>query len=138
MLSLNMIVGTILRVEQHLNNNMINGFHQSCAQYLNQRWRRKRGLTENPNTFGLLTNLPDYTFKDGKPTPLGIRQKARLDKQRGYAAKIVKLVGEIDYAVERHAKRQEKETQRRQEILNNKLKPKGDLLLKKQTDKIKN
>ena len=43
------------------------------------------GLTANPNTFGPLTNLPDYTFKDGRPTPLGVRQKARLDKQRDYA-----------------------------------------------------
>ncbi|CAL1677180.1 unnamed protein product [Lasius platythorax] len=132
-------VGAILRVERHLNYNIVvNGFHQSCVQYLNQRWREKHGLTANPNAFGLLTNLPDYTFKDGKPTPLGIRQKGRLDKQRDYAAKVIKLVGEIDYAVERHAKMQEKEKQRRQQILDSKLKPKGDLLLQKQTGKIKN
>jgi len=106
-----------------------------------------------------LTNLPDYTFKDGRPTPLGTRQKTRLDKQRGYAvcktigllfamksctilysidfqAKIVKLVGEIDYAVERHARLQEKEKEERQKILNNKLKPKGNLLLQKREDTI--
>ncbi|KAM0737128.1 Large ribosomal subunit protein mL52 [Formica fusca] len=140
MLSSNMItVGAILRVERYLNSNIvINGFHQSCARYLNQRWREKRGLTVNPNAFSPLTNLPDYTFKDGKPTPLGIRQKARLDRQRNYAARIIKLVAEIDYAVERHAKMQEEEKQRRQQILDNKLKPKGDLLFKKQMDKIKN
>lgn len=33
---------------------------------------------------------------------------------------------------------QEEEKQRRQQILDNKLKPKGDLLFKKQMDKIKN
>ncbi|KYN34415.1 39S ribosomal protein L52, mitochondrial, partial [Trachymyrmex septentrionalis] len=78
-------------------------------------------------------------FKDGRPTPLGVRQKARLDKQRGYAiyAKIVKLVREVDFAVERHARIQEKKKEERQEILNNKLKPKGDLLLQIQTDTIK-
>ncbi|KAG5326440.1 RM52 protein, partial [Pseudoatta argentina] len=76
----------VLHVERHISYNIVvNGFHQSCVQYINQRWRQKRGLTANPNTFGPLTNLPDYTFKDGKPTPLGIRQKARLDKQRDYA-----------------------------------------------------
>ncbi|XP_011163169.1 39S ribosomal protein L52, mitochondrial [Solenopsis invicta] len=128
----------ILRVEQHINYNIVvNGFHQSCVQYLNQRWRQKRGLTANPNTFGPLTNLPDYTFQDGRVTPLGIRQKARLDKQRDYAARIITLVGEMDYAVERHAKLQEKKKQRRQKILDNKLKPKGELLLQKQADKIK-
>ncbi|KAL6420482.1 hypothetical protein ACFW04_014466 [Cataglyphis niger] len=133
------IVGAILRVERHLNYNIvINGFHQSCMRYLNQRWRKKCGLTVNPNAFSPLTNLPDYTFKDGKPTPLGIRQKARLDRQRDYAARIIKLVGEIDYAVERHANLQKEEKQRKQQILDFKLKPKGDLLLQKQTDKIKN
>lgn len=89
--------------------------------------------------------MPDYTFKDGRPTPLGVRQKFRVDKQRDYAvckingdylllnyihcidfqAKIIKLVGEIDYAVERHAKLQEKKKQKHQQILDNKLKPKG-------------
>ncbi|XP_011634355.1 39S ribosomal protein L52, mitochondrial [Pogonomyrmex barbatus] len=90
MLSLNLVstARTILRVERHINCNIVvNEFHQSCVQHLDQRWREKRGLTVNPNAFGLLTNLPDYTFKDGRPTPLGIRQKARLDKQRNYAAK---------------------------------------------------
>ncbi|XP_071573613.1 large ribosomal subunit protein mL52 [Temnothorax nylanderi] len=127
----------VLRVEQHINYNIVvNGFHQSCVQYLNQRWRQKRGLTANPNAFGLLTNLPDYTFKDGRPTPLGIRQKARLDKQRDYAARIIKLVGEVDYAVERHARLQKEKEQETQQILDNKLKPKGDLLLQKQADTI--
>ncbi|TGZ52220.1 Uncharacterized protein DBV15_03761 [Temnothorax longispinosus] len=73
---------------------------------------------------------------DGRPTPLGIRQKARLDKQRGYAARIIKLVGEVDYAVERHARLQKEKEQKTQQILDNKLKPKGDLLLQKQADTI--
>ncbi|KAL0102355.1 hypothetical protein PUN28_018700 [Cardiocondyla obscurior] len=121
----------VFRVEQRINYYiiMVNGFHQSQTQYLNQKWRQSRGLTINPNTFGPLTNLPDYTFKDGRPTPLGVRQKFRLEKQRGYAERIVKLVKEIDFAVERHAKLKEQEKQERQQILDSKLKPKGDVLL---------
>ncbi|KYQ58064.1 39S ribosomal protein L52, mitochondrial [Trachymyrmex zeteki] len=127
----------VLHVERHINYNIVvNGFHLSCVHHINQRWRQKRGLTANPNTFGPLTNLPDYIFKDGRPTPLGVRQKARLDKQRDYAAKIIKLVGEVDFAVENHARMQEKKKEERQEILNNKLKPKGDLLLQIQADTI--
>ncbi|EFN76699.1 hypothetical protein EAI_05066 [Harpegnathos saltator] len=60
-----------------------------------------------------------------------------MEKQQEYATRIIQLVGEIDSAVERHAKMQEEEKQRRQQILDNKLKPKGDLLLKKQVDKKK-
>ncbi|XP_032681316.1 39S ribosomal protein L52, mitochondrial [Odontomachus brunneus] len=131
-------VEVIFRVGRYINNYniIVNGFHQSCVQHLNQRWRAKRGLTVNPNSYGPLTNLPDYTFKIGKPVPLGVRQKIRLDKQREYAAKIIKLVKEIDFAVERHAKMQEEEDQRRQQILDSKLKPKGDLLLQKQVEEI--
>jgi hypothetical protein len=38
-------------------------------------------------------------------------------------------VSEVDYAVERHTQLQEKKKQERQQILDNKLKPKGNLLL---------
>ncbi|XP_011151316.1 39S ribosomal protein L52, mitochondrial isoform X2 [Harpegnathos saltator] len=140
MLSLNMM--STAKVTFHIGrytiyNMMANGFHQSYIRHSNIRWREKRGLTANPNAYGPLTNLPDYIFKSGKPTPLGIRQKARMEKQQEYATRIIQLVGEIDSAVERHAKMQEEEKQRRQQILDNKLKPKGDLLLKKQVDKKK-
>ncbi|XP_043500224.1 39S ribosomal protein L52, mitochondrial [Polistes fuscatus] len=107
-----------------------NEFHTSYINLLKQDWRRNKGLTENPNAFGPLTNKPDYSFLDGKPTPFGVRQKARMIKQREYAAKIHKLVGEIDYAVERHKRLQQEKEEERQKILDSKLKPKGDLLLK--------
>ncbi|KAI4479387.1 hypothetical protein M0804_011172 [Polistes exclamans] len=107
-----------------------NEFHTSYINLLKQDWRRKKGLTENPNAFGPLTNKPDYSFLDGKPTPLGVRQKSRIIKQREYAVRIHKLVGEIDYAVERHKRLQQEKEEERQRILDSKLKPKGDLLLK--------
>jgi len=56
--------------------------------------------------------------------------------QFNFQAKIIQLVGEVDYAVERHARLQEQKKQERQQILDNKLKPKGDLLLQKQADEI--
>lgn len=52
-------------------------------------------------------------------------------------ARIIKLVGEIDHAVEKHAKLQKENEQRRQQILDSKLKPKGHLLLKKPVNKVK-
>lgn len=36
------------------------------------QWRRKRELPASKTSFGPLTNLPDYTFNDGRPTPLGV------------------------------------------------------------------
>lgn len=35
-------------------------------------WRRNRRLPRNPTSAGPLTDLPDYSFMDGRPTPLGV------------------------------------------------------------------
>ncbi|XP_059614662.1 large ribosomal subunit protein mL52 [Phlebotomus argentipes] len=83
----------------------------------------------NPNQFGPLTNLPDYTFMDGRPTPLGSRQKTRLENQKVLAAKIVSLNKELAYAKERHQRLQCEEQETRKSILDGKLKEKGHLLL---------
>ncbi|XP_047351061.1 39S ribosomal protein L52, mitochondrial [Vespa velutina] len=113
-------------------NILFNKFHTSYIKLLQQDWRIKKGLTENPNAFGPLTNMADYSYKDGRPTPLGTNQKRRIIKQQEYTKRIHKLVKEIDNAVERHVKLQEIKAQEKQRILDSKLKPKGDLLLKTQ------
>lgn len=35
-------------------------------------WRRDRRLPKNPTSSGPLTDRPDYSFMDGRPTPLGV------------------------------------------------------------------
>ncbi|XP_043474220.1 39S ribosomal protein L52, mitochondrial [Leptopilina heterotoma] len=117
-----------MRIETKI---LVNGFKTSSVPCIDQKWRKQRGLTLNPNRFGPLTNLPDYSFKDGRTVPLGVNQSKRLNKNREYAEKIVKLVGEVDYAVERYYRLIEEKKQERDEILRNKLKPKGQLLLNK-------
>lgn len=98
---------------------------------MNQKWRRARGLPLNPNASGILTDGADYTFLDGRPTPYGVHQRDRILKQREIAKQIIKLTGEIDFAVDRHKQMMIDEQKRRKEILDNKLKPKGIELLKK-------
>lgn len=78
----------------------------------------------------MLTDGPDYTFIDGRLTPYGINQKKRILKQKELLQDIVKLTGEIDFAVERHKQLQTDEEMKKNEILNNKLKPKGLALLR--------
>ncbi|RZC37732.1 deoxynucleoside kinase-like [Asbolus verrucosus] len=103
-------------------------------EVLNKRiskWRQQRGLPLNPNACGVLTDSPDYSFLDGRPTPYGSRQKKRILKQQELTQQIIELTSEVDFAVERHKQLQQEEQRRRQEILDNKLKPKGIELLKK-------
>ncbi|XP_018805078.1 PREDICTED: 39S ribosomal protein L52, mitochondrial [Bactrocera latifrons] len=107
-------------------------FSFTAIQALDQNWREQKGLPGNPNAFGPLTNLPDYSFLDGRPTPLGSNQKRRLKKQQEIADKIVTLSGELDFAKKRYARIQAEEAETKENIIKNKLKPKGHLLLKKE------
>lgn len=98
--------------------------------YLNQKWRQERGLPKNPNASGILTDSPDFSFLDGRSTPYGARQKVRMQKHRQITEQIIKLTAEVDFAVERHQQLQLEEENRQKKMLENKLKPKGVLLLK--------
>ncbi|XP_044004325.1 39S ribosomal protein L52, mitochondrial [Aphidius gifuensis] len=112
---------------------IVKGIHTTCVIQIDQKWRRENRLPKNPNKFGALTNLPDYSFVDGKPVPFGIRQYQRIQKQREYLEKIQKLTSEVDYAVLRHAKMQEKIMENRQKIISSKFKPKGQQLINEST-----
>ncbi|XP_034477355.1 39S ribosomal protein L52, mitochondrial [Drosophila innubila] len=103
----------------------------TAVRAIDQKWRAAKGLPENPNAFGPLTNLPDYTFLDGRTTPLGSNQKKRLIKQQETAAKIVELSSELEFAKQRHERLKSEAQAEKQRIMQNKLKPKGHLLLKK-------
>ncbi|XP_071863557.1 mitochondrial ribosomal protein L52 isoform X2 [Bombus fervidus] len=105
----------------------INKFHTSFPVYLDQKWRVARNLAKNPNTTGPLITLSDYSFKDNKPVPYGSRQLKRIQKHQEYMRKIVKLVGEIDFAVERHSRLLKEKEEQKQKILDSQLKPKGVL-----------
>ena len=58
----------------------------------------------------------------------------RFSQIKTFQAKIVKLVSEVDFAVERHSKLLAEAEEEKQKILNSKLKPKGELLLKQKQD----
>lgn len=85
----------------------------------------------HPNSCGPLTDGSDYSFLDGRPTPYGVGQRERILKHQQLTEQIIKLAGEIDFAVERHGNMVQEKNERKQRILDNKLKPKGIELLKK-------
>lgn len=107
----------------------INRFHTSSTTCISQGWRQVKGLVTNPNAAGPLVNSQDYSFADKRPTPYGSRQLRRMQKHQEYARRIAKLVYEVDYAVERHAKLLKEKEEQRQQILDSKLKPKGQKLI---------
>ncbi|KAJ8676016.1 hypothetical protein QAD02_011802 [Eretmocerus hayati] len=110
-------------------NRLLRNFHQSSVSYVNVKWREDNNLTRNPNSFGPLTNLPDYSFKDGRPTPYGSNQKKKIDQQRETLQRIKKLSDEVDYAKERYQRLVKETEEYRRQILERKLKRKGDRAL---------
>ncbi|XP_011304298.1 39S ribosomal protein L52, mitochondrial [Fopius arisanus] len=108
--------------------NNLSGIHTTCVTRLDQGWRRKMRLPENPNAFGPLTNLPDYSFADGRPTPFGTRMLNRINKQREILKRVRTLTSEVDYAVQRYERIQGEKAKYRKSILESKLKPKGTKL----------
>ncbi|XP_029031849.1 39S ribosomal protein L52, mitochondrial [Osmia bicornis bicornis] len=107
----------------------VSRFHTSTTTHLNQGWRNAKKFVRNPNTAGPLLTLQDYSFKDNKPTPYGANQLKRMQRHQQYAKKIIQLVSEVDYAVERHAKLLKEKEEQKQQILDSKLKPKGQQLI---------
>ncbi|XP_075978819.1 mitochondrial ribosomal protein L52 [Anticarsia gemmatalis] len=104
----------------------------SSTSVLNMKqWRVERGLSANKTAEGILTDTPDYTYLDGRPTPLLMKQKLRIQKQRDYASRIVELSSELDFAKARHQQMEQAKEKERQQIIANRLKPKGQALLKK-------
>ncbi|XP_046397122.1 39S ribosomal protein L52, mitochondrial [Ischnura elegans] len=97
----------------------------STRMMLDMKWRERKGLPRNPNAYGPLTNGPDFTYLDGRPTPIGPRLKARLQKQREIAEKIIQFSEEIDFAVQRHELKLKDEEDVKKKIIAGKLKPKG-------------
>lgn len=39
---------------------------------VDQKWRREKKLSLNPNKESPLTYLPDFTYMDGRSTPIGV------------------------------------------------------------------
>ncbi|KAL3268955.1 hypothetical protein HHI36_008041 [Cryptolaemus montrouzieri] len=102
----------------------------SSSNNLIQKWRQDRRLPMNPNTTRVLRDGQDYTFLDGRPTPYGMRHMKRISKQRELAEDIIRLTGEMDFAVTRHNQLKKEEAAKRNTIINSKLKTKGSALLK--------
>ncbi|OWR54127.1 large ribosomal subunit protein mL52 isoform X2 [Danaus plexippus] len=103
----------------------------STSSMNTKQWRLERGLPANRLTEGVLIDAPDYTYLDGRPTPLLQKQKKRMLRQQDYARQIIANISEIDFAKQRYFDNMKAAEEDRNNIINNRLKPKGKALLRK-------
>lgn len=93
------------------------------ALQIEHKWLESRWV--QPKTNESLLNLPDYTFLDQRPTPYGTRQRRRIEKQKQYTARIIKLTSEIDLAMDLHKQREAAKQAAIDERISKKLAEKG-------------
>ncbi|XP_035679273.1 39S ribosomal protein L52, mitochondrial-like [Branchiostoma floridae] len=119
--------------QQHLSRCLSTSAHLCSGQ----TWRESYGLPPRKNEYGPLTDLPDWTFADGRPAPMGTRQLKRLKERRELAARVVSLLEEVEEGKQGFLQNLEQEAEKIAEKEKRRLKPKGKQLLQKSRQKHK-
>ncbi|XP_058638431.1 39S ribosomal protein L52, mitochondrial isoform X2 [Onychostoma macrolepis] len=105
-------------------------FSSSCVTLAGKKWRLENGLAHSGSEYGPLTDLPDWSYADGRPAPL-LKGQIRRQKQREeFARRAVYLSAEVDEGMKRWQEKKEEEKQKEEHVKSLLLKPKGNLLLK--------
>lgn len=98
--------------------------HCSVSALAGSQWRLKQGLAANPSGYGPLTELPDWSYADGRPAPPMKGQLRRKTQREEFARRVVLLSQEMDAGIQAWQRRQQK-LQKEERKQKNALKPKG-------------
>ncbi|KFM80988.1 39S ribosomal protein L52, mitochondrial, partial [Stegodyphus mimosarum] len=93
-------------------------------------WRLRHGIPAKGVEYGPLTDLPDWSYADGRPAPLQEAKKRKIKLHKEYCEKIIKLTKEVDECLELNQQKATMEEAKRQNAIRNRLKAKGDSLIK--------
>ncbi|GAB1599567.1 hypothetical protein Ahia01_000234000 [Argonauta hians] len=88
------------------------------------KYRFSQGKATNNSSYGPLTDLPDYSYLDGRPTELSMCQNRRREKRIEMASRVVRYIKELTDAKKIHQQRLELKSQQQQQQLQKQLKPK--------------
>ncbi|XP_047455865.1 39S ribosomal protein L52, mitochondrial [Mugil cephalus] len=105
----------------------------TCGVQAGQKWRKEHGLSRSGTEYGPLTDLPDWSFSDGRPAPPLKGQLRRRQEREVLARRIVMLSSEMDRGIEKYEKRQDEAKRAEEHKKSLLLKPKGKLLMAKKS-----
>uniref|UniRef100_UPI0037E99400 large ribosomal subunit protein mL52 n=1 Tax=Semicossyphus pulcher TaxID=241346 RepID=UPI0037E99400 len=103
-------------------------FSTTCGVQAGDKWRRENGLSRTGSEYGPLTDLPDWSFADGRPAPPMRGQLRRKQEREVTARRIVMLSSEVDRGMEAWREKQEEAKRMEEQKKSLLLKPKGKLL----------
>ncbi|XP_062305485.1 39S ribosomal protein L52, mitochondrial [Osmerus eperlanus] len=103
----------------------------TCCVRGGLKWRLEHGLARSGSEYGPLTDLPDWSFADGRPAPPMKGQLRRKEERETLTRRIVALETEVDKGMDQW--KQKQELSKEMEVQKNSLllKRKGNSLLKK-------
>ncbi|XP_005882322.1 PREDICTED: 39S ribosomal protein L52, mitochondrial isoform X1 [Myotis brandtii] len=102
--------------------------HGSAAARAGGQWRLQQGMAANPSGYGPLTELPDWSYADGRPAPPMKGQLRRQAQREKFARRVVLLSQEMDAGLQAWQLRQQEKLQEEEQKKKNALKPKGAAL----------
>ncbi|CAG05748.1 unnamed protein product, partial [Tetraodon nigroviridis] len=82
-------------------------FSTTCAAPIGEKWRKEHGLARTGTEYGPLTDLPDWSYADGRPAPPMKGYLRRRQQNEVLARRIVMLSEEVDRGIETWKKKQE-------------------------------
>nr|AII98118.1 BLTX812 [Nephila pilipes] len=88
-------------------------------------WRLRQKLPAKGREYGPLTDLPDWSYADGRPAPLSEACKRKIKLNQEYLDQIIKLTKEVDKCKELNQLKAAREEENRKKAIQNRLKPKG-------------
>ncbi|KAM6182002.1 large ribosomal subunit protein mL52 isoform 2-T2 [Erethizon dorsatum] len=102
--------------------------HCSASARAGGQWRLQQGLAASPSGYGPLTELPDWSYADGRPAPPMKGQLRRKAQREKFARRVVLLSQEMDAGLQAWQLRQQEKLQEEERKQKNALKPKGTSL----------
>uniref|UniRef100_A0AAZ1X1S8 Large ribosomal subunit protein mL52 n=1 Tax=Oreochromis aureus TaxID=47969 RepID=A0AAZ1X1S8_OREAU len=108
-------------------------FSTTCGVQAGEKWRKEHGLARSGTEYGPLTDLPDWSFADGRPAPPMKGQLRRRQEREALSRRIVMLNSEVDRGMEVWREKQEEAKRMEEHKKSLLLKPKGKLLMKKKS-----
>ncbi|XP_064787550.1 39S ribosomal protein L52, mitochondrial isoform X3 [Oncorhynchus masou masou] len=106
-------------------------FTTTCGAPAGIKWRTENGLARSGTEYGPMTDLPDWSFADGRPAPPLKGQLRRRQERETLARRVVNLSSEVDKGMEVWREKREEAKRMLERNKSLLLKPKGNLLLKK-------
>ncbi|KAJ8261592.1 hypothetical protein GJAV_G00156070 [Gymnothorax javanicus] len=95
-----------------------------------RKWRLENNLAPSGTEYGPLTDLPDWSFADGRPAPPLKGQERRKREREEFARRVVLLSSEVDRGMQRWREAKEEQKAKEEKERSLRLKPKGAHLLK--------